>query len=92
MRKLFFAVMCVLAASAGCRQCDSPYDYCSPVVENGPAPVPGPDGAPYEQGPYESDYAANRGGPGPQTAQQMMPANSGPRMAAAQQDSPDGVQ
>ena len=67
MRRIFFAAVCVLAASAGCRQCASPYDYCSPVVENGPCPGPGPvpGGAVYDDG---SDYAANRGRPVPQAS------------------------
>jgi len=76
MRRLFFTAMCVLAAAAGCRQCASPYDYCSPVVENGPMPGPGPgypDGGP--------DYAANHGGSNSQTAG----ANSGMRTAAMPQ-------
>ncbi|HEX3998906.1 MAG TPA: hypothetical protein VHX65_10175 [Pirellulales bacterium] len=81
MRKLFFTALCVLAASAGCRQCASPYDYCSPVVENGPEPSLASDSAT-----YEPDYASNRGGGNSQAAGM----NAGSRMATAPQPSSQG--
>jgi hypothetical protein len=74
MRKFFVVAICVLTASAGCHMCDSPYDYCSPVVESyGP-------GAGSAEGPeYGPDYAANNGNGGPQMAaagQRMAPQGS----------------
>jgi hypothetical protein len=95
MRKLLFAALCGLAATVGCRQCASPYDYCSPVVENGPQCGPGP----MQGGGYEDDYAANRGG---RTQQNAGPQNSGPQSqtvydgpqmaGAVQDDGPQGSQ
>ncbi len=44
MRKFFVLAATVLIASAGCHMCATPYDYCSPVIENHYGPG-GPDGS-----------------------------------------------
>jgi hypothetical protein len=71
MRRFFVIAVCVLSASTGCHMCASPYDYCSPVVENN-GPGPGPEDGP--------EYATNNGNGGPQMAN----AAAGPRLASPQ--------
>ncbi len=70
-RKYLIATCLLIAASAGCRICDSPYDYCSPVVDSAY------DGASYEGTPHDGMH--HEGGPeyyeeGPAVEQVPTPA------------------
>ena len=72
MRRFFVVAVCLLTGAAGCHMCASPYDYCSPVIENYSGPNAGPTDDP--------EYAAHNTSGG----QQMANAASGPRMASQQ--------
>ena len=77
MLRKFGVLALLVCAAVGCRMCDSPYDYCGPVVPNQPHPQTCPTCG---NSGYSGDYAASRGSNG----QQSVIANS---QAAGSQNS-----
>ncbi len=68
MLRKFAVAALVLCAAVGCHMCASPYDYCGPVIENGPHGQSCPTCS------MNGDYAAARQSNGQQS--QSMVANS----------------